>query len=404
MLKNRLYYSDPYCKSFQTHIVKETQDTEGNNYVVLDNTAFYPTGGGQPHDMGTLNGVPVLNVEEVDGEIRHFVAKSLGSVNQVEGIVNWARRFDHMQQHAGQHILSAAFVELFEFPTVSFHLGKDIVSIDLDTEEITSKQLETVEKLSNEIILENRSIETKWVTEAELEQYPLRKQLAVTDEIRLVVIPKYDYNGCGGTHPSTTGQVSALKILSTEKHRGRTRVYFVCGKRILKQLHRKTGILADASKLLSAPEEGINATIQKLLETNHLLVKSLEETQEALLAFEAKALLNTQKQGVVKAIFVGRTVQQLQKIAKLLVTESDETIVLLVAENENRLQFVAARGALVKISMKQVSSATLPIINGKGGGSDAFVQGGGELISAEVLLQAMEESVKPGFDTIRQGG
>ena len=404
MLKNRLYYLDPYCKSFQTHIVKETQDTEGNNYVVLDNTAFYPTGGGQPHDTGSLNGVSVLNVEEVDGEIRHFVAESLGSVNQVEGIVNWARRFDHMQQHAGQHILSAAFVELFEFPTVSFHLGKDIVSIDLDTEEITSKQLETVEKLSNEIILENRSIETKWVTEAELEQYPLRKQLAVTDEIRLVVIPEYDYNGCGGTHPSTTGQVSALKILSTEKHRGRTRVYFVCGKRILKQLHRKTGILADASKLLSAPEEGINATIQKLLETNHLLVKSLEETQEALLAFEAKALLNTQKQGVVKAIFVGRTVQQLQKIAKLLVTESDETIVLLVAENENRLQFVAARGALVKISMKQVSSATLPIINGKGGGSDAFVQGGGELISAEVLLQAMEESVKPGFDTIRQGG
>lgn len=400
MLKNRLYYLDPYCKSFQTHIVKETQDTEGNNYVVLDNTAFYPTGGGQPHDTGSLNGVSVLNVEEVDGEIRHFVAESLGSVNQVEGIVNWARRFDHMQQHAGQHILSAAFVELFEFPTVSFHLGKDIVSIDLDTEEITSKQLETVEKLSNEIILENRSIETKWVTEAELEQYPLRKQLAVTDEIRLVVIPKYDYNGCGGTHPSTTGQVSALKILSTEKHRGKTRVYFVCGKRILKQLHRKTGILADASKLLSAPEEGINATIQKLLETNHLLVKSLEETQEALLAFEAKALLNTQKQGVVKAIFVGRTVQQLQKIAKLLVTESDETIVLLVAENENRLQFVAARGALVKISMKQVSSATLPIINGKGGGSDAFVQGGGELISAEVLLQAMEESVKPGFDTI----
>lgn len=400
MLKSRLYYIDPYCKSFQTHIVKEIQDTEGNNYVVLDNTAFYPTGGGQPHDMGTLNGVPVLNVEEVDGEIRHFVMESLNSVDQVKGIVNWARRFDHMQQHAGQHILSAAFVELFEFPTVSFHLGKDIVSIDLDTEEITSKQLETVEKLSNEIILENRSIETKWVTEAELEQYPLRKQLAVTDEIRLVVIPKYDYNGCGGTHPSTTGQVSALKILSTEKHRGKTRVYFVCGKRILKQLHRKTSVLADASRLLSTPEEGINPGIQKLLETNHLLEKSLEETQEALLAFEAKALLNTQKQGVVKAIFVGRTVQQLQKIAKLLVTESDETIVLLVAENENRLQFVAARGALVKISMKQVSSATLPIINGKGGGSDAFVQGGGELISAEVLLQAMEESVKPGFDTI----
>ena len=401
MLKNRLYYLDPYCKSFQTHIVKETQDTEGNNYVVLDNTAFYPTGGGQPHDMGTLNGVPVLNVEEVNGEIRHFVMENLNSVDQVEGIVNWARRFDHMQQHAGQHILSAAFVELFEFPTVSFHLGTDILSIDLDTEEISPEQLEAAEKLSNKIILENRPIETEWVTEAELGQYPLRKQLTVTDEIRLVVIPEYDYNGCGGTHPSTTAQVSALKILSTEKHRGSTRVYFVCGKRILKQLHRKTGILADASRLLSAPEEGINVTIQKLLETNHVLEKSLEETQEDLLAFEAKALLNTQKQGVVKAIFIGRTVQQLQKIARLLVAEADETIILLVAENENRLQFVAARGASVKVSMKLVSSAVLPIINGKGGGSDAFVQGGGELkVNAEVLLQAMEEPVKPNFDRI----
>ena len=401
MLKDRLYYLDPYCKTFKANIVKASHDTEGDPYVVLDNTAFYPTGGGQPHDTGSLNGVSVLNVEEADGEIRHFVAKSINSVDQVEGIVNWERRFDHMQQHAGQHILSAAFVELFEFPTVRFHLGKEIVSIDLDIEEITEKQLETVEKLSNEIILENRPIETKWVTEAELEQYPLRKQLAVTDEIRLVVIPEYDYNGCGGTHPSTTGQVSALKILSTEKHRGKTRVYFVCGKRILKQLHRKTSVLADASRLLSAPEEGINITIQKLLETNHLLEKSLEETQEDLLAFEAKALLNTQKQGVVKAIFIGRTVQQLQKIARLLVAETDETIILLVAENENRLQFVAARGASVEISMKQVSSAVLPIINGKGGGSDAFVQGGGELkVNAEVLLQAMEEPVKPNFDRI----
>lgn len=393
MLKDRLYYIDPYCKTFKTHAVKELKDPEGNLYVVLDNTAFYPTGGGQPHDIGTLNGVSVLNVEEVDGEIRHFVSKSLSSVDQVEGIVNWERRFDHMQQHAGQHILSAAFVELFDFPTVSFHLGKEIVSIDLDTQEVSLEQLETVEILSNEIILENRAIETKWITEAALEQYPLRKQLAVTDEIRLVVIPAYDYNGCGGTHPSTTGQVSALKVLSTEKHRGKTRVYFVCGKRILKQLHRKTGILAEASRLLSAPEESISVTIQKLLETNHSLEKSLEETQEALLVFEAKALLSQQEHGIIKANFVGRTVQQLQKLARLLVADVDDIIVLLVAENENRLQFVAARGASVNISMKQVSSAALPIINGKGGGSDALVQGGGErLISAQQLLTVMADT------------
>ncbi|KAA0955921.1 alanyl-tRNA editing protein [Sporosarcina sp. ANT_H38] len=390
MLKDRLYYADPYCKLFTSQVIKAAQDTEGNPYVVLDNTAFYPTGGGQPHDSGTLNGIEVLTVEELDDEIRHTLAESLGSVTEVEGVLDWGRRFDHMQQHAGQHILSAAFVELFEFPTVSFHLGKEIVSIDLDVEEVSQEQLDAVEKLANGIILENRLIEITWVTEDELHHYPLRKQLAVTDEIRLVIIPDFDYNGCGGTHPSTTGQVGTLKILSTEKHRGKVRVHFVCGGRVLQQLQRKNQELAETSTLLSAPSDGVTDAVQKLLETNHSLEKSLADAQEALLEFEAKALLNQQEQGIVKAFFTDRTVQQLQKLARLLVAEAEEIIVLLVAESTNRLQFVAARGASVETSMKQVSSVTLPFINGKGGGNDAFVQGGGErLVSAEELLALM---------------
>ena len=393
MLKDRLFYADPYRKSFTAQIMKAAQDTDGNHYVVLDNTAFYPTGGGQPHDLGTLNGIAVLNVEDVDDEIRHTLAENLGSATEVEGIIDWKRRFDHMQQHAGQHILSAAFVELFEFPTVSFHLGKEIVSIDLDVENVSPEQLDAVEKLTNDIILENRLIEIKWVTEDELHHYPLRKQLAVTDEIRLVIVPDFDYNGCGGIHPSATGQVSALKILSTEKHRGKVRVHFVGGGRVLQQLQRKNQVLAETSRLVSAPDDGVADAVQKLLETNHSLEKSLADAQEALLAFEAKALLEQQEQGIVKALFTDRTVQQLQKLARLLVAEADDITVLLVAENEDRLQFVAARGASIEISMKHVSSVALPFINGKGGGNDAFVQGGGErIISAEELLTLMEGS------------
>ena len=394
MLKERLYYTDPYCKSFTAQILKAARDTEGNHYVVLDNTAFYPTGGGQPHDTGTLNGITVLNVEEVEDEIRHTLAESLGFATEVECAIDWERRFDHMQQHAGQHILSAAFVELFGFPTVSFHLGRENVSIDLDIEEVSQDQLDAVEQLANDIILENRQIEIKWVTEDELHHYPLRKQLAVTDEIRLVIIPDFDYNGCGGTHPSTTGQVSALKILSTEKHRGKVRVHFVCGGRVLQQLQRKNQALAETSRLLSAPDDGVAVAVQKLLEANHSLEKALADAQESLLSFEAQTLLSQQEQSIVKALFTGRTVQQLQKIARLLVADSDEIIVLLVAENDNRLQFVAARGASVETSMKQVSSAALPLINGKGGGNEAFVQGGGErLLSAEQLLTVMNETL-----------
>ncbi|WP_124069023.1 alanyl-tRNA editing protein [Filibacter tadaridae] len=391
-MKDRLYYENPYCQKFSTHVVNVSQDTKGSPYVVLDNTAFYPTGGGQPHDTGTLNGFRVLSVEEVDGEIRHFVAGNLDSPNEVEGVIDWVRRFDHMQQHAGQHILTAAFVELFDFQTVSFHLGNEIVSIDLDVEAVSEQQLDEVEQLANKIILENRPIETKWVTEDELDHDSLRKQLAVTDEIRLVIIPDYDYNGCGGTHPDSTGQVSTIKILSTEKQKRKTRVHFVCGGRVLQQLHKKNRELATTSKLLSAPEDGVAASVEKLLETNRVLEKSLEEVNDELLAFEVKDLLSQQNNYVVKAVFANRPVQSLQKLARLLVAEDDEIIVLFVAENEDQLQFVAARGASVETSMKQISSATLPLINGKGGGSDAFVQGGGErAVTANELLQVMVE-------------
>ncbi|WP_203247415.1 alanyl-tRNA editing protein [Sporosarcina beigongshangi] len=394
MLKNRLYYIDAYCKSFTAHVIKAAQDEQGRPYVVLDNTVFYPEGGGQPADTGTLNGISVLHVEEVGGEVRHMVAESLTSASEVEGVIDWERRFDHMQQHAGQHILSAAFVELFGFPTISFHLGKEMVSIDLDVEEVSPEQLAAAERLANDIILENRLIETKWVTEGELDQYSLRKQLTVTDEIRLVIIPNFDDNGCGGTHPSSTGQVSALKILSTEKQKRKVRVHFVCGGRVLQQLHQKNQQLTAASQLLSAPEDGVAGAIEKLLATNHSLEKSLEEAQDTLLTFEAKELLNTRQQGIVKAVFTGRTVQQLQKLAKLLVTDDEDVIAILVADNEDRLQFVAARGASIETSMKQVSAAALPLINGKGGGNDAFVQGGGEqLVTAEELVQAMVEQV-----------
>ncbi|MFC5589566.1 alanine--tRNA ligase-related protein [Sporosarcina soli] len=394
MLKDRLYYVDPYRKSFTACVIKASQDEKGQPFVVLDNTAFYPEGGGQPSDRGTLNSVPVLNVEEVDGEIRHTLAEKIDNGVQVEGAIDWQRRFNHMQQHAGQHMLTAAFVELFELPTISFHLGKELVSIDLDAEEVSPEQLEAAEQRANAIILENRPIETKWVTEDELEHYSLRKALAVTDEIRLVIIPDYDYNGCGGTHPSSTGQVNAIKILSTEKHRQKVRVHFVCGGRVLQQLHRKNDELTKVSRLLSAPEEGAGDAVEKLLATNYSLEKALAEAEERLLAFEAKELANAQQQGFVKMIFTGRTIQQLQRLAKLLVAENEQLIALLVADNEDKLQFVAARGNTVTTSMKQVSAAALPLLNGKGGGNDAFVQGGGERnISAEELLQVLETSL-----------
>ncbi|MCD8511884.1 MAG: alanyl-tRNA editing protein [Bacillus sp. (in: Bacteria)] len=214
----KLYYEDQYIQDFETVVNRNGEDNEGN-YVVLKETAFYPTGGGQPHDTGTLNHFNVVNVEEVKGEIRHYIDGIMQPGDKVAGKINWNRRIDHMQQHTGQHILTAAFEELYQFETLSFHLGTDTSTIDLNTESITEEQLSTAEARCNEIILENLPIETKWINEGEISQYPLRKMPSIKDNIRLVIIPNVDYNSCGGTHPKTTGEVMGLKVLHWERQK-----------------------------------------------------------------------------------------------------------------------------------------------------------------------------------------
>jgi alanyl-tRNA synthetase len=396
-LQSKLYYRDPYIKTFTTKIRHQNQDEAGNWYVVLEETAFYPTGGGQPHDTGTLDDIQVVNVEEMNGEIRHYIEKPLPekSVN-VTGVIDWERRFDHMQQHSGQHILSAAFEELFGYQTVSFHLGNEIVTIDLDIEELSEQEAMAAEKLANQMILENRPIETKWVAENELSKYPLRKMPSVTENIRLVIIPNFDYNGCGGTHPNSTGQVFAIKILDWERQRKRIRVQFVCGNRVLKQLGQKHRVIRKLNALLNAPEEELITAATRLLDHGKEMEKSLEEAREKLLHYEVKELLesrNPESQLIAK-VFQNRSIQELQKLARMLTDEKEEVTVLFVAEIGDRLQFVFARGSAGNSNMKQIAADVLPIINGKGGGNETFAQGGGDAhISGDELLNKLIEKL-----------
>ena len=390
-LKELLYYQDVMLREFDATVISKGTDENGRNFIVLSNTVFYPTGGGQPHDLGIINGIGVIDVEKVGNEIRHYIQGDVSILTgEVQGQINWQRRFDHMQQHAGQHILTAAFVELFNLPTVSFHLGSEQVTIDLAVDTISEEQLLAAEALANDIILENRPIETTWITENELENYDLRKDVAVTGDIRLVIIPNFDYNGCGGTHPIATGQVSAIKILGTEKMKGNIRVSFVCGQRVLKELAMRKKVLADVARQLSVPEAEAAAALAKILSAQKNTEKALSHAKDELLQFEAKALISNNNH-MIAAAFSNRTMQELQKLARIIVTEQKDAIVLLVTENEDKLQFVAARGAATERSMKDIAAKILPLINGKGGGNDQMVQGGGEqLISTGELLKAMQ--------------
>ncbi|MFJ5759786.1 DHHA1 domain-containing protein [Neobacillus sp. NPDC093182] len=390
-MENKLFYQDPYIKSFSARIVTQGKDENGNYYIVLDQTAFYPTGGGQPHDVGTIEKIKVLNVEEAEGEVRHYLETELDDVNAVvHGVIDWERRFDHMQQHAGQHILSAAFEQLFGYKTVGFHLGNETLTIDLETENLLESEALRVEELASQIIIENRPIETKWITEEELVNYNLRKETKVKEDIRLVIIPNFDYNGCGGTHPKATGEVQAIKILDWDRQKKKIRVQFVCGNRVMKQLSQKHKVLMELTKLLNAPEKDMQQAVIRLLESGKLAEKALEQTQETLLRYEAKSLFKNSKsnldQNIVSEVFQNRTIQELQKLARFIVTEDEDVIALFVSQNEDRLQLVCARGSASNVNMKELISHALSTINGKGGGNDSFAQGGGEaVISGEEM-------------------
>lgn len=383
-MTNKLYYEDPSIQCFKAKVIEQQP-----NYVVLSETAFYPTGGGQPHDLGLINGIEVTNVEVIDGEIRHFLTNPLpDNTTEVNGEIDWERRFDHMQQHAGQHILSAAFEQLFKFQTISFHLGKDTVTIDLNVTEVSEQQLMETEQLANQIILENRLIETKWVTEKELSNYKLRKATSLKENIRLVIIPDFDYNACGGTHPISTGQVRAIKILQTEKQKKAVRVEFICGERILTHLHRKHQVLVNLVSILSTPENKIMNATKNLLTQNSRLEKQVVDLSNSLLAYEAKELRESSDKTTITCIFENRSMQELQKLAKLVIQETPNSICILVSNNQDKLQVVAAKGNDVEQSMKELIAHVLPYINGKGGGNERMAQCGGEkIITSEQLIE-----------------
>lgn len=385
-MTNKLYYENVYQSTFLATVTKSEDD-----YIVLSETAFYPTGGGQPCDTGTINGKIVSNVEEVNGEIRHYINDSISVGSKVEGKIDWERRFDHMQQHAGQHILTAAFVELYGYETISFHLGSEKVTIDLNVESISSTELEKVEQLANQIILEQRKIETKWVSKDEISQYPLRKTLSVEENIRLVIIPEFDYNGCGGTHPQNTGEVLAITVLGTERQKKKTRVEFVCGHRVRKQIHDKTTIVSKLTSLLHTPQNELETAAFRLIDRNKTLEKEIKVLQEKIVQFEAQDLLKEailiEDHRVVQASFADKDLQELQIIARCVLTIDPKVIVIFVSEINGKLQFVCQREKS-DINVKNLVQSILPVINGRGGGNEKQAQGGGEAktITSEALL------------------
>ena len=296
MATDRLYYHDSFLYDFDAQVI-EALEHQGKTAIVLDRTAFYPTSGGQVHDLGMLTAdgkqIAITEVaDDEDGRIFHFASEPLAIGTQVHGSVDAARRRDHVQQHSGQHVLSAAFIRLFNMPTVSFHMGEESCTIDLETAGLSAAQAQKAELLANEVIAEDRPVSIRFVPLEEARQLGLRKlPPKQTGDLRLIDITDFDLTACGGTHVRATGQIGSILLRKIEKVKQGVRVEFVCGLRAVNTARRDYATLTEAAALYSSHIHDVPEQVRKSLEESKAAGKAQHKLLEELAELYSERLL-----------------------------------------------------------------------------------------------------------------
>jgi alanyl-tRNA synthetase len=381
----KLYHENAYIKDFTANITKVTPLPDNRWAILLDRTAFYPTSGGQSFDSGFLDDLPVVDVQEDGEEVVHIVEKR-PNTSQVQGHIHWTRRFDHMQQHSGQHILSGAFYSVLKASTVSFHLGTESSQIDLDIETVTPENLQAAEDAANQIVFSAKPIHTHWLNQDTIHRFPLRKPPAKDfSEIRLVEIADFDYSACCGTHVANTGEIGLIKIRSWERKNNGTRVDFVCGWRGLKDYQQKNTILQQVSSCISLPIPAIFQGIEKQLLKTEMIAKELVAVKQELhrslatTLYEQGELIGYHK--LIVYTLTNATPNEVNNLAKELVS-NPHTIALICGINadQSKAHLVFSASSDVCLPMNQELRRILPLLDGKGGGNAQTAQGGGSKI------------------------
>jgi alanyl-tRNA synthetase len=375
MITERLYFADAYLVHFSARVVARAERS-GRMVIALDQSAFYPEGGGQPPDTGALNDVPVLDVQVEDGIVWHTLERPLEG-DTVQGAIDWPRRFDHMQQHHGQHLLSAACERLFGLRTVSFHLGATAATIDLAGSALTAEQAAAAEDLVNQVIWEDRPVLARFVTPEELATLPLRKPPAVDGAIRVVSVPDFDHSACGGTHPRATGGVGLLHIRRWDRRADVVRVEFVCGGRALHDLRWKNAALGRLAASLSISAEEAEAAVARLREAEERARKRIEDLSAQLVRYEALSLIaQAEPVGtmfVVRRAFADRPLDEVRALARAITASNAVALLGLRAE---KTQLIFARGEGAELDCGALLRTVLAQFGGRGGGQPTLAQGG----------------------------
>jgi alanyl-tRNA synthetase len=373
----RLYYNDSFLREFDAQVLSCEQDGERWK-VLLDRTAFYPASGGQPHDLGTLGGVPVVEVAGAEEKVVHYTTAAV-QLGPARGVIDWARRIDHMQQHTGQHLLSAAFIELFNFPTVSFHLGREVCTIDLDAPSIVPRHLEEAERRANQIIFEDRVVAVRYGTAQELAEAGIRKQVDREGILRAVEVEGFDRQPCGGTHLARTGQAGMLLTRKLERRRDFWRLEFVCGFRALATARGDYATLTQAASLLSCGLSEVPSVLGKAIEERRTQHSSLRRLEERLAGHEARSLLaehppaSPDSPRLIVHMLDEATPEYLRLLAATLVADG-RVLALLASRFSGHVALAQTKG-LAAADMGAILREALKEFPGKGGGAKDFSQG-----------------------------
>jgi alanyl-tRNA synthetase len=377
-MTKRLYYDNSRLISFEADVL-DVRIRDQSTSILLNKTAFYPTSGGQPSDTGTIDESDVVDVWEEDNQIWHKVTKMPESL-KVRCAVDWDRRFDHMQQHSGQHILSAIFLELFNANTIGFHLGEEYSTIDLDQNQISRSGIKHVEDSVNKVVWDNLPVKIQYITDGEINQIPLRKPPQVSGRIRVIRIGGLDASACGGTHVSTTGEIGLLKIIGIENYKGGIRIRFLAGYRGLKDYQKIHSNVQQISASLSIHQDELPETINRLQTDSIMNLRSVNRIRKELMhSIGDKLWLETIPINGIKGVVAhweDLSMENLRDLTNYLRVYSN-TVILLAATQGEKLFLISSRSKdLLHIQANSILNGALKIFGGKGGGTDEMAQGG----------------------------
>jgi alanyl-tRNA synthetase len=379
----RIYFADSHLLTFAARVV-EVVPYEGRTAVVLDRTAFYPTGGGQPNDEGMLGGARVVDVvEPEEGRILHVIEGALEPGADVAGAVDAARRLDHLQQHTGQHILSQAFVRLFGAETRAFRMGAEVSEIDVDFDGATDAQVAEAEALANEVVFRDAPVRAHVVDRDEASRLPLRRESDREGSLRVVEIEDFDFSPCGGTHAHRTGEVGLVAVRSTERAKRMLRVEFVCGGRALADYRRANRAALDVARLFSTGRDEGPEAARRLFDEAKQLRRRVRDLAELASEVEGRRLYaeGEQREGyrVVARRLDARSADELRLVAHKVVAEGP-ALVLLASDDGGTARLVFARSddpALAGVDCGALMRRACEALGGRGGGRPDLAQGGG---------------------------